>query len=51
MNEEIRQEVLREFEVLSDKFGNDKLRVRISIEKGRFIDVMFQYESLIKNIT
>ena len=39
----------KEFEVILDKFGNDKLRVRISTENGRLIDVMYQYESLINN--
>ncbi|MCX6286905.1 MAG: hypothetical protein NTY96_07310 [Bacteroidetes bacterium] len=39
----------KEFEVIIDKSGNDKLRVRISTIKGDLIDVMFQYESLINN--
>ena len=37
----------KEFVVILDKSGNEKIRVRISTEKGILIDVLFQYESLI----
>lgn len=38
-----------EFETILDKHGNDRLRVRLKIEKGELIDVVFQYEALLNN--
>jgi len=35
------------FTVLLDKFGNDRLRVRLQIDSGELIDVVYQYETLI----
>lgn len=37
------------FEIILDKHGNDRLRVRLNIEKGELIDVVFQYETLIED--
>ena len=36
-----------EFEVLLDKFGHERLRVRIRTEKGELRDVVYQYESFL----
>ena len=36
-----------EFESMLDKFGHDRLRVRLKLEKGELMDVVFQYEALI----
>lgn len=40
---------MKEIEFLSilDKFGHDRLRVRLKIEKGELIDVVYQYETFI----
>jgi hypothetical protein len=38
-----------EFESILDKFGHDRLRVRLKVEKGKLIDVVYQYEALIEN--
>lgn len=35
------------FTVLLDKVGNDRLRVRLQIDNGELIDVVYQYEALI----
>src|ERR1039458_448829 len=37
----------KEFVKILDKFGHDRLRVKLDIEKGLLIDVVFQYESFI----
>ena len=36
-----------EFEIILDKFGFDRLRVKLRIDKGELIDVVYQYEALI----
>ena len=36
-----------EFESILDKLGNDRLRVRLKVEKGELIDVVYQYEAFI----
>ena len=36
-----------EFESLLDKHGHDRLRVRLKVEKGELLDVVYQYETLI----
>jgi hypothetical protein len=40
---------LRDIEFVSDldKHGQDRLRVRLKVEKGELIDVVYQYESFI----
>ena len=38
-----------EFESILDKSGHERLRVRLKIEKGELIDVVYQYETLIEN--
>lgn len=37
-----------EFESILDKFGHDRLRIRLKIEKGKLIDVVCQYEAYIE---
>jgi len=36
-----------EFESILDKFGYDRLRVWLKVEKGELIDVVYQYETFI----
>ncbi len=36
-----------QFESILDKFGLERLRIRLKIEKGELVDVMYQYETLI----
>ena len=36
-----------EFESILDKLGHDRLRVRLKVEKGELIDVVYQYEAFI----
>jgi hypothetical protein len=36
-----------EFESILDKFGHDRLRVRLKTQKGELMDVVYQYETLI----
>jgi hypothetical protein len=36
-----------EIESILDKFGHDRLRVRLKVEKGNLVDVVYQYETLI----
>ena len=38
-----------EFETILDKNGHERLWVRLKIEKGELIDVVYQYETLIEN--
>lgn len=38
-----------EFESILDKSGHDRLRVRLKIDKGELIDVVYQYEALIED--
>jgi len=38
-----------EFESLLDKIGHDRLRVRLKVNKGELVDVVYQYEAFIKN--
>ena len=42
---------MREVEFLSilDKYGYDRLRIRLIIDKGELIDVVYQYEAFINN--
>lgn len=42
---------MKEIEFLSilDKFGHDRLRVRLKIDKGELIDVVYQYEAYIRD--
>lgn len=47
MNFEIVRE--KEFETYLDKSGYERLRVRLKIENGLLVDVVFQYESFIDN--
>ncbi len=35
------------FTVLLDKVGNDRLRVRLQIDNGGLMDIVYQYEALI----
>ena len=37
----------KEFEISLDKDGFERLRVRLKLENGELIDVVFQYESFI----
>lgn len=39
----------KEFLKILDKFGDDKMRVKLQTEKGELTDVVFQYESFIHN--
>jgi hypothetical protein len=39
----------KEFELFLDKNGVERLRVRMKIENGELIDVVFQYESFVEN--
>ena len=32
-----------------DKLGNDRMRVKLKVERGELLDVVYQYESFIKN--
>jgi hypothetical protein len=36
-----------EFESALDKAGNERLRVRLKTQKGKLVDVVYQYESFI----
>ena len=38
-----------EFESILDKLGLNRLRVRLKVEKGELLDVVYQYETLIDN--
>lgn len=40
----------REFTKDIDNFGNERIRIKLTINKGKLIDLVFQYESLINNI-
>lgn len=31
-----------------DKYGQEKLRIRLTVEKGKILDLVFQYESFIQ---
>lgn len=37
----------KEFTKILDKLGLERLRVKLAIEKGRIVDLVFQYESFI----
>jgi hypothetical protein len=37
----------KEFTKTLDKNGEDRLRIRVKIDKGKLVDIMVQYESLI----
>jgi len=39
----------KEFFKILDKEGNDRLRIKLGIEKGELINIVIQYESLINN--
>ena len=38
-----------EFVVELDKLGNDRMRVKIVTEKGELLEIVYQYESFVKN--
>lgn len=38
-----------EFESILDKFGHERLRVKLKTNKGELMDVVYQYESFINN--
>ncbi len=38
-----------EFESTLDKFGHERLRIKLKTNKGELIDVVYQYESFINN--
>lgn len=38
-----------EFESVLDRLGHDKLRVRLKVDKGELIDVVYQYEAFIES--
>lgn len=40
---------LIEFETDLDKSGNERLRVKLSVEKGEVKDVVYQYESFVND--
>jgi len=42
---------LKEIEFLKDldKSGSDRLRVKLKIDRGKLIDVLYQFESFINN--
>jgi len=33
-----------------DEFGNERLRIRIEVDKGEISNLLFQYETLIDNV-
>jgi hypothetical protein len=37
------------FEITLDKFGCDRLRVRLKVERGELIDVVYQYETKVED--
>ena len=37
----------KEFIKTLDEFGRERIRIKLSIDKGKLIDLFFQYESLI----
>lgn len=37
------------FEIDLDKAGLDRLRVKLKTQKGKLVDVLYQYESYIEN--
>ncbi|MEP7169453.1 MAG: hypothetical protein ABI855_08810 [Bacteroidota bacterium] len=39
--------MIKEFVKSLDDEGNERLRVRLTIKKGKLMDIVFQYESLI----
>ena len=41
--------MVKEFVKLLNEEDNERLRVRLTIRKGELADIVFQYESLIKN--
>jgi hypothetical protein len=38
-----------EFETILDKFGNERMRVRLKTQKNELLDIVYQYESFIGN--
>lgn len=38
-----------EFETILDKFGNERIRVRLKTQKNELLDVVYQYESFIND--
>jgi hypothetical protein len=40
---------IKEFTKQLDKTGNERLRVKLSIDKEKITDLVFQYESFIEN--
>lgn len=43
----LRMPVKKEFTKVLDKFGLERIRVKLTIEKGKLTDIVFQYESFI----
>ncbi len=41
--------MIKEFVKSLHEDGNERLRVRLTIKKGELVDILFQYESFIKN--
>ena len=41
--------MIKEFIKSLDEEGNERMRVRLTITKGKLTDIVFQYESLIEN--
>jgi hypothetical protein len=39
----------KEFIKILDKIGHDRLRVKLKTEKGKLIDIVYQYESFINS--
>jgi len=37
------------FETILDKHGNDRLRVKLQIDKGELINVVYQYETFFED--
>lgn len=40
----------KSYTVLLDKVGNDRIRVRLKIQNGVLVDVVYQYETWIDQI-
>lgn len=39
----------KEYTKILDKFGKERIRIKLEIEKGKVIDFVFQYESYIQD--
>lgn len=47
MNNIVREPVKKEFTKIIDKFNQERLRIKLTIDKGKLTDIVFQYESLV----